>query len=237
MIRAMASSSSVAAATVTLLPVVAAPSGLALGGGFEVLVHCDALQTHANITLGLVETLVGLVPSGGGCKQLLHRWCADAEGIDDVQNAALTTFNLIGKARTAASPEEARPLRLMRAHDAVSMNRDRLLGDGKALALELADNYSAPQSPKFIALGQAGRTAMASVLQELVDQGVAKAHDVVVSRQLARVLSGGDAARGDALSEQDLLDLERAAFIELAHTDETRARIEHMLKSGRPLRN
>jgi len=195
------------------------------------------LQAHSNITLGLVETLVGLIPSGGGCKQLLHRWCADASDADAAQQGAITVFNLIAKARTAVSPEEARPLRLMRARDRVSMNRDRLLSDGRAFAVQLADGYSPAGIPRFIALGDRGRAAMESVLQDLVDKGIAQPHDVTVSRQLAHVLCGGDAPRGAAVSEQAMLDLEREAFIHLAHTTESLARIEHMLERGRPLRN
>ena len=219
------------------IPVIAAPSGLGLGGGFEVLLHCDALQVHSNITLGLVEPLVGLVPSGGGCKELLHRWSVHANDVDSAQQAAIVTFDLIAKARTAVSPAEAGPLRLMRCHDRVSMNRDRLLVDGKAFALELAKSYVPRATPQFIGLGDAGRATMETILQDFVDKGIAQAHDMTVSRQLAHVLCGGDAMRGATVTEQQMLDLERAAFITLAHTEQTRARIEHMLNSGRALRN
>jgi 3-hydroxyacyl-CoA dehydrogenase len=219
------------------IPVIAVPSGLGLGGGFEVLVHCDALQVHSNISLGLVEPMVGLIPSGGGCKQLLHRSTVQAGDADSTQQAAIDTFNLIGTSRTAVSPAQARPLRLMQAHDRVSMNRDRLLSDGKVFALELADNYAANAPPQFIALGEPGHVALETVLQDLLTQGIAQAHDVTVSRQLAHVLCGGDAARGTAVTEQAMLDLEHEAFITLAETNETRACIEHMLSTGRALRN
>ncbi len=219
------------------VPVVAAPSGLGLGGGFEVLVHCDALQVHANTTVGLVETLVGVVPSGGGCKAMLHRWTQDARDADEAQSGALRVFDLIGKARTAVSPQEARPLRLMRDRDRVTMNRDRLLTEGKALALALADGYAPPAPPAFIALGREGMAVMDAVLDDLVAKGIALPHDVVVSRALARLLCGGDAQRGTSVSEDDLLALERETFIDLASTAATVARIEHMLETGRPLRN
>jgi len=219
------------------IPVVGAPSGLGLGGGFEVLVHCDALQAHSNVTLGLVETLVGLVPSGGGCKAMLGRWSAGAAGADEAQAGALQVFDLIGKATTATSPEEARPRRLLAARDRVSMNRDRLLAEGKAYALELAADYAPPPAPAFVALGAEGMDAMQAVLDDLVARGIALPHDVTVSRALARVLTGGDAPRGATVSEDDLLALEREAFLALASTPQTAARIEHMLSRGRPLRN
>jgi len=219
------------------IPVLAAPSGLALGGGFEVLVHCDATQAHSNTTLGLVETLVGVIPSGGGCKQMLHRWTTGAADADAAQAGALEVFKLIGMARTAVSPQEALPLRLLRDVDRVTMNRDRLLAESKAYALELARDYAPPAPPSFIALGQEGDDAMEAVLQDLVSRDIALPHDVVVSRALARVLCGGDAARGAPLGEDDLLALEREAFIALAATPETLDRVEHMLGRGRPLRN
>ena len=219
------------------IPVIGAPSGLGLGGGFEVLVHCDALQVHSNITLGLVETAVGVVPSGGGCKAMLQRWCAHAADADAAQPGALAVFDLIGAARTALSPQQARPLRLLREHDRVSMNRDRLLADATALALELARDYVPPAPPRFIALGSEGMAAMDAVLDELVHKRIALPHDVTVSRQLAHVLCGGDAPRGAVLDEDRMLALEREAFVALAAMPATRARIEHMLSTGRTLRN
>jgi 3-hydroxyacyl-CoA dehydrogenase len=219
------------------VPVVGAPSGLGLGGGFEVLLHCNALQVHANITLGLVEALVGLIPAGGGCKALLERWTAGATGADEAETGALRVFELIGKARTASSPQEARPMRLLAEHDRVTMNRDRLLAEGKARALELAASHAPAPAPVFVALGARGMEAMEEVLQTLVQRGIALPHDVTVSRHLARVLCGGDAPRGATLTEDDLLALEREAFLALAATPQTTARIDHMLERGRPLRN
>lgn len=218
------------------VPVVAAPAGLGLGGGFEVLVHCDALQVHSNVSLGLVETLVGVVPSGGGCKAMLHRY-TDGDGADAAQRAALATFDLLGKARTAGAPEEARRMRFMRERDGVTMNRDRLLSEGRALALRLANGYTPEPAPRFVAAGAEGFAAMSTVLDELTERGIALPHDRTVSLALARVLSGGDAARGSVLDEDALLALEREAFVALAQSDGTRDRIRQMLDTGRPLRN
>ncbi len=218
-------------------PVVAAPAGLSLGGGFEVLLHCDAIHAHANSNMGLVETLVGLVPSGGGCKQMLHRWTREASNIDSAVKGALEAFALIGMGKTATSPLEAKPLRLFEDHDRFSMNRDRLLIEGKTLALELAKSYTPPEKLSFEALGEKGLDAMEAMLDDLKEKGITTPHDLVVGRQLAQVLCGGKRKQGEKLSEQDLLALEREAFIALCDTPETVARIEHMLTTGRPLRN
>ncbi len=218
-------------------PVIAAPAGMSLGGGFEVLLHCDALHAHANSSMGLVETLVGLVPSGGGCKQLLYRWTRDANNVDELLQGALETFAIIGMGKTASSPLEAMPLRLFQKRDRFSMNRDRLLAEAKSRALDLAGDYSPPKQPEFTALGREGLNAMYRVLDDLDNKGTTTPHDLVVGRHLARVLCGGDRETGASLSEDDILALEREAFIALCDTAETVARIEHMLSTGHPLRN
>jgi 3-hydroxyacyl-CoA dehydrogenase len=217
-------------------PVVAAPSGLALGGGYEVVLHCDAVEAHANITLGLVESLVGLIPSGGGCKEMLHRWC-DGEDREAVIAGATTVFATIGMGKTASSPEEARPLRFLLDRDHSTMNRDRLLAAACARALAMAPDYAPRSAPRFIAAGGAGMDALSAVLDRLKKKGITAPHDHTVGAQLARVLCGGDRAAGEELSEDDVFALEREAFLTLAGTRETLARIDHMLAQGRPLRN
>jgi 3-hydroxyacyl-CoA dehydrogenase len=218
-------------------PVVAAPAGTSLGGGFEVLLHCDALQAHANIVMGLVETLVGLVPSGGGCKELLHRWCAGANNTDAIVAGALRVFELIGTGKTATSPMEGEPCRFFLARDRSTMNRDRLLGEAKARVVEMARDYAPPVKVGVPAAGPPGRQAMLNFLEDLKRRGITTPHDGVVGDHLARVLSGGGAPAGESLSDEDLCALEREAFIALARTPATVARIEHMLSQGRPLRN
>lgn len=218
-------------------PVVAAPAGMSLGGGFEVLLHADALQAHANTSMGLVETLVGLVPSGGGCKEMLHRWTRDANDVDGVHQGALKVFELIGMGKTASSPIEAIPLRMFEDSDRFSMNRDRLLPEAKARALMLAENYVPPKEPAFTALGTRGLDTMQAMLDRLDAKGIATPHDRVVGKHLARVLCGGERKEGEKMSEQDVLALEREAFLALCDTPATVARIEHMLTKGRPLRN
>jgi 3-hydroxyacyl-CoA dehydrogenase len=213
------------------VPVVGAPSGMALGGGFEILLHCDAVQAHANTTLGLVETLVGLIPSGGGCKEMLHRWRDGQEEMSGLC-AAQSVFRVIATGRMASSPEQARPLRFLLGRDRATMNRDRLLAGARDRALELAAGYTPRRPPRFQALGRDGLEAL---LDQLKQKGTP--HDHVVGARLARVLSGGDRSVGEPLSEDDILALEREAFLHLAGTPATLARIEHMLEHRRPLAN
>ena len=218
-------------------PVVSAPGGMALGGGFEVLLGSDLVQAHANVVVGLVEPLVGLVPSGGGCKEMLWRWTRDAPDEAARTAGAVRVFELVGTSRTATSPELARPLRLLRPTDRTTMNRDRLLADAKASALELAGAYEPPAPPEIFAPGASANDAMCAMLDEMAGKGIALPHDVVVSRSLARVLAGGDASAGEPVDEEELFGLEREAFLSLARTSGTAARIAHMLDRGYPLRN
>ncbi len=218
-------------------PVVAAASGLALGGGFEVLLGCATVQSHSNITLGLVEPMVGLVPAGGGCKEMLHRWTNDSDDPDSAQKGALEVFSIIGMARTASSPVEARRHRLLLDRDHSTMNRDRLLAQAKQRALALVNNYSPPAPARFVALGSQGLEAMQAVLDTLDGKGITTPHDRITARALARILCGGDRSRGDIVQEQQILDLEREAFLELAATQASVDRIAHMLETGQALRN
>ena len=215
-------------------PVVAAPAGLALGGGFEVVLGADAVQAHANSTLGLVETLVGLIPAGGGCTQMLYRW---SENTDDMSAAAGAVFSLLSNARTANSPQKAYEHRFLLARDRWTMSRDRLLAEARSRSLELADAYSPVAEPVLIAAGDDGRQTMLAILNEWEQQGILMPHDRVVGEILAFVLAGGEQTTAATLSEDQMLGLEREAFIMLAQTPETAARIEYMLTTGRSLRN
>jgi len=179
---------------------------------------------------------VGLIPSGGGCKEMLHRWC-DGEDESAMIAAATTVFRLIGMGRTAGSPEEARPLRLLLDRDRTSMNRDRLLGAARERALVMAPDYAPPCAPKFVATGRAGLDALSAVLDRLEQKGITTPHDHTVGAQLARVLCGGERAAGEPVCEDDVLALEREAFLHLAGTPQTMARIDYLLDQGRPLRN
>jgi 3-hydroxyacyl-CoA dehydrogenase len=218
-------------------PVVAAPSGMALGGGCELLLHCDGIQAHAETYAGLVEVGVGLVPAWGGCKELLHRWIQCSEQPKGPMPAVTKVFETIGTAVVARSAQEAKAHLFMRSDDGITMNRDRLLADAKKRALTLAENYSAPEKPEFHLPGKTGEVALNMAVNDLHRTGRATAHDVVVGKTLARVLSGGDTDMTETLSEDQVLGLERKAIVDLMKTTATLARMEHMLETGKPLRN
>ena len=217
------------------IPAVAAPSGLSLGGGFEIVLGADKVIFHANSVTGLVESLVGVVPGGGGVKEMLYRWVA-REG--DVVKGAWKAFMNTGYGRTASSPLEAEPLCMFRERvDSYVMNRDRLLQSGIDAVNELSDGYSVQRQG---ALKMAGRDVWAEMVEWLKaahDKGQLTPHDVTTGTQIAMITTGGDVDAGTEMSENDICDLERKAFLELCQTAETKARIEHMLQYGKPLRN
>lgn len=218
-------------------PVISAPAGMCVGGGYEVLVHSDALQAHANTVMGLVETVVGLIPSGGGCKEMLHRWTEGRATPTEALPGALRVFEIIGMGKTGTSPVESSRYRFFLSRDRSTMNRDRLLAEAKTRALQLARDYVRPTPPKFVALGNLGMDAMQAHLDSLEQKGITTPHDLVVGRHLARVLCGGDQQAGAQLSEPEICCLERESFIALAATQATLERIAHMLDTGSPLRN
>jgi 3-hydroxyacyl-CoA dehydrogenase len=219
-------------------PVVAAPAGLALGGGCEILLHADAVQAHAETYAGLVELGVGIVPAWGGCTRLLLRHLARTGRPGGPMPAIAETFRTIALASVAKSAAEARDLLFLTGDDGITMNRDRVLADAKARALDMADGYRPPAPATDIHLpGPTGAAALALQVEGFRLTGQASPHDAVVAGALARVLTGGDADWTDALDERHLLDLERAAFNRLVRTEATLARMEHMLATGKPLRN
>ena len=218
-------------------PVVAAPAGMALGGGCEVLLHADAVQAHAETYSGLVEVGVGVVPAWGGCKEMLLRRFADPDRAGGPMPPITKTFEAIGLATIARSAEEARDLLLLRPGDGITMNRDRLLADAKAKALALAEDYSPPEKPEISLPGETAAIAIGMAVDGFRLSGKATPHDVVVSRALAKVLSGGKTDVTVSLIEDELLDLERDAFVSLARLPASIARVSHMLKTGKPLRN
>jgi 3-hydroxyacyl-CoA dehydrogenase len=217
------------------IPVVAGSSGLSLGGGFEVLLHCDKVVYHANSVTGLVESLVGVVPGGGGVKETLYRW-AEREG--DVTKGAWQAFMNIGYGKTARSPLEAEPLTMFRAGiDTYLMNRDRLLDTAIDTVLAMAGNYSARRREALAMPGRDVWQDMLGWLRKAAAKGRLTPHDVATGSQIAMIVTGGDVNAGTVMSEEDICTLERKAFLTLAKTEETRARIEHMLSYGSPLRN
>jgi 3-hydroxyacyl-CoA dehydrogenase len=219
-------------------PVVGAPSGLALGGGCEILLHCAAVQAHAETYMGLVETSVGIVPAWGGCKEMLLRHAANPHRPKGPMPPISKVFELISLATVAKSAAEAKQHLFLRPNDGVTMNRDRLLADAKAKALALAEGYRAPAPPSEILLpGPTAKAALDLAVGAFALLGRATAHDQMVAGALAELLSGGDADITTPLSEEDLLALERRAFAQLIRQAASIARIEHMLETGKPLRN
>jgi 3-hydroxyacyl-CoA dehydrogenase len=218
-------------------PVVSAPMGMALGGGCEILLHSDAIQAHAELYTGLVEVGVGVIPGWGGCKELLLRMKADKRLPKGPMPAVAKAFEMIGTAQVSKSAFEAKEMGFLRATDGITMNRDRVLADAKAKALELAKDYQPPKEQIISLPGPTGIAALKLALSGFVATGKATPHDVTVSLALAKVLTGGKTDHTETVTEKDLLKLERAAFLELLKTNATLARIEHMLDTGKPLRN
>ena len=239
-------------------PVVAAPSGMALGGGCEILLHVDHVQAHAETYTGLVEVGVGLVPGWGGCKEMILRaqekerkaYAKVSAEVNDGKpiwfspdvtpmGAAREAFGVIGTAQVAKSAQEAKSIGYFRETDGVTMNRDRLLYDAKKKALELAKDYTPPEKVKEIRLaGKGGKAALDLAVADYEKNGMATPYDVVVSGHLSTILTGGD--KGDwtnPISEDDMLKLEFNEFMKLVRKQGTIARVEHMLEKGKPLRN
>lgn len=219
-------------------PVVAAPFGLTLGGGCEWSLHASRIQAHAELYMGLVEVGVGLIPGGGGTKELLFRFTEELQQYEeaDLFEGVKRAFRMIATAQTSTSALEARGMGFLREADRISMNRDHLLADAKRRVLDLAPDY-APRPPRTIrALGREGMGNLEYALFAFHEGGIASDHDVRIGHEVAWVLCGGDGP-ARTVTEQDVLDLEREAFLRLLGTKETQERIGHMLKTGKPLRN
>jgi 3-hydroxyacyl-CoA dehydrogenase len=208
-------------------PVVAAPFSRVLGGGCEWVMHCTRAQASAELYMGLVEVGVGLIPAGGGCKEMILRL-----------RHSRKIFELIGMAKVSSSAEDARNLGLLHKADRISMNPERLLHDAKTLALSLVSGYS-PGTPRtdIKVSGDAGYAAMKLAAWSMRQAGFISEHDFIIGEKLAYILSGGRGVGEPIVSEQHLLDLEREAFLSLCGMAKTQERIQHTLKTGKPLRN
>jgi 3-hydroxyacyl-CoA dehydrogenase len=217
-------------------PVISAPSGLTLGGGFEVMVHSNFVASHTNIVVGLVETIVGLVPAGGGCKEMLARWLDTDEAKYDPHYASLKVFDIIGYGKTATSPVEAEPLKYLKPEDKKIMNRNSLLEVSKKILKDNKD-FKASSETKFNLPGNIAKVKMMKVLEKLYNDKIILDHGMKVGEELANVLSGGDTTIDKTLSEDDLFKLELDAFMRLIETKETQDRIKYTLATGKPLIN
>jgi 3-hydroxyacyl-CoA dehydrogenase len=225
-------------------PVVVAPQGLALGGGCEVVLHGTRVHAAAEAYMGLVEVGVGLIPAGGGSKEMIIRANERAEGEEDLDlfHALKPVFENIAMAKISTSGEEARDLGYLRRADLVAMNLDRLLADAKETALGLVrsewrQTAPAPNEPSIRVLGQEFSAAAKLAVYMMLKGEYISEYDALVARKLGHVLGGGALTSSQLVSEQYLLDLEREAFVSLCGERKTQERIAHTLKTGKPLRN
>jgi 3-hydroxyacyl-CoA dehydrogenase len=229
-------------------PVVAAPQGMALGGGCEVNLHAARIQAAGECYMGLVEAGVGLIPGGGGTKEMLIRANEHAAGGEDLDlfHALKPVFEALAMAKVGTSAEECRELGFLRREDGVSMSRDRLVADAKEVALSLVRNgYKPPaaswregaQTTQVKVLGEQFLAGAKMAIHLLLRGGYASEHDAHVARKLANILAGGPLSVPQSVSEQYVLDLEREAFVSLCGEKKTQERIAHTLKTGKPLRN
>ena len=229
-------------------PVIVAPFGMCLGGGAEVALHATARQSHIELYMGLVESSVGLLPAGGGCKEMTLRAIEVASAVrkghhrsDSVEmhDAMRTVFETIALAKVSSSAVEAKRLHLMRDADGITMNRERLLSDAKLEAERLADaGYVAPLPSTDIPTPGDGVLANLKLgIHMMREAEFISDHDVKIAQLVAKVLCGGAVTTGTRVSEQYFLDLEREAFLSLCGEPKTIERITTTLKTGKPLRN
>ena len=212
------------------VPVVGAPSGLSLGGGFEVLLHCDRLVTHANSVLGLVESGVGVVPGGGGVKTTYQRWL---EATKDPEIAAWETWMQIGYGKTGESPEQATKLRYFRPeYDQTVMNRDKLITQATVLLEKMAINYTPPIRPQMVLPGNAILQKMDDFMADGVAKGWFKPHNKTTAMQIATIVVNTTSDEPLTVTEQDMFNRERAAFLHLAKTSDTKRWIKAMLSGS-----
>lgn len=221
------------------VPVVAATSGLVLGGGCELSLHCDAIQAHAESYIGLVEVGVGLIPGGGGTKELTMRAGDDFTPGDPELNTLQEYFMNIATAKVATSAEEGRKMNILRGGDEITLNRNRLLTDAKEKVLAIADaGYTQPIPRKDIKVqGQAALAMFHAGIEGMKFGSYISGHDKKIGQKLAWIMAGGDLSAPTKVSEQYLLDLEREAFLSLCGEPKTLERIQSILFKGKPLRN
>lgn len=219
-------------------PVVSAPFGLTLGGGTEFSLYADRVQAHAELYMGLVEVGVGLIPAGGGTTELLFRFAGElqpyieADPFEGVRRA----FQIIAMATTSTSALDARRLGYLRETDRITMNRDRLISDAVARVVDLAPDYAPPLPRVITAMGNEGLGNLKYAVWSMKEGGQITDHEVRIAHELAYILTGGDGPPRK-VTEQDILDLEREAFLRLLGTKETQERMQYTLKTGKPLRN
>lgn len=218
-------------------PVVAAPFGYAFGGGCEVCLHADAVQASAETYTGLVEAGVGVIPGWGGCKEMIRRHYTSSRMPKGPMPSVAKAFEYISTAKVATSAQEAKEMMILNEKSGITFNRSRLLADAKARALGMVEGYEPPEPDVFRLPGASGRAALEMAVMDFHAKGFATDYDVELAGHLANILTGGETDVVDEVTEQDLLDLERKAFLTLAKKTKTQDRITHMLETNKPLRN
>jgi 3-hydroxyacyl-CoA dehydrogenase len=220
-------------------PVVVAPFGLCLGGGAEVVLHGQRVRANAETYIGLVEVGAGVVPAGGGCKELYLRNLEHWTGTDNLLPVLQQTFEAIGMAKVATSAVEARGLRFLRDSDGITMNPHRLIADAKQTVLSMVREGWRPGPPRtdIPVMGKAGKAVLEVVLFNMMSGHFVSEHDRLIGLKLGHVLCGGDLSGTQTVSEQYLLDLEREAFLSLLGERKSLERIQSLLQTGKPLRN
>ena len=218
-------------------PVVSCPSGLAIGGGYEVISQTSFITAHSNSVLGLVESLVGLIPAGGGCKEMLRRWANNSEIKNDPKLLSLKVFNLIGYATTTDSPIKAKVHKFLSEQDTIVMSKDRLIEEADNIIFSKKQNYKSLESASLVLPGATVMSEMIDILNQLKDKKTIGQHGVEVGKKLGYMLSGGETNSSSVLTEQNLYDLEREIFIDLIKQKPTQDRIRHTLDTGKPLFN
>ena len=211
------------------VPIVAASAGLCLGGGAEVLMHCDAIQAHSESYVGLVEVGVGIIPAWGGCKEYLGRVKEFGLVSNGPMGAVMKAFEVIGTAQVAKSADQAQTMGFLGPNDRITMNRDRLLSDAKKTLIELSKDYSPPEPRTYSLPGPSGKAALELAVNDLALSGKVTQHDIVVTNALAEILTGGDTDITDILEEDDILAMEKNAITTLAKNTDTLDSMQHML--------
>ncbi len=219
---------------------VVAPYNMALGGGAELLMGGARVVAHAELYAGLVEVGVGLIPAGGGCKEMVRRVInpvmeshANGDALPHLQKV----FEQIALAKVSESAKQARELGFLASCDRIVMNRDHLLGEAKREALHMAANYTPLHAGKVYAAGRDAYAALLIGIEGFIESGYASEHDAFIARKLAYVLTGGAISEPGWIDEQVMLDLEREAFLELVQTEKSLERIGYMLQNNKALRN
>ena len=218
-------------------PVISAPSGMALGGGCELLLHSNFVQAHVESYIGLTEAALGICPAWGGCKELLSRFEQNENIPNGPMPAIMKAFQTIGLAKTSTSAPEAREIGFLRSEDGITMNRDRLLHDAKLAAINLTENYVKPEKLSYRLPGRTAFAALELGLKGMIDNGQISEHDKFIGQQIATILSGGETDMLNEVDEEHILKLESNSIQTLFKQPKSQERIEKLLETGKIIRN